>query len=149
MHGVTTALVAFLFVCVVFPKLVKSSAQFYAGFGLICLIILLDAIAFMLGTSGFRVFAYFAIAVLQIGAICVLFLAAGGISWRELCSDMLQAFEVIRRGEEEKEIIVPLTGTMPRPKEPQEPPRPPRVTLNDPAPPSNQSATDARIPLEE
>ena len=82
--------------------------------------------------------------MLQIGAICVLFLAAGGISWRELGSDMLQAFEVIRRGEEEKEIIVPLTGTMPRPKEPQEPPPPPRVTLDEPPKQSSESS----IPLD-
>lgn len=150
MHGVTTALVAFLFVCVVLPKLVKSSAQYYAGFGLICLIILLDALAFTVGSAshGFRLFAYFAIAVLQIGAICVLFLAAGGISWKELGSEMWHAFEVIRRGEEEKEIIVPLTGEMPRPRDDADEPRP-RIQIDEDDQPREQKKSDGgSLPLD-
>ena len=67
MQGVTTALVAFIFFCVIFPKRIKSRAQFYAAFGLVCVIILLDALSYMIGGRGFRVFAYFAVAVLQVG----------------------------------------------------------------------------------
>src|SRR4051812_45554054 len=55
MQGVTTALVAFIFFCVIFPERVKSRAQFYAGLGLICAIILLDALGYMIGAAGFRV----------------------------------------------------------------------------------------------
>src|SRR5688500_18593056 len=114
MQGVTTALVAFIFFCVIFPERIKSRPQFYAAFGLVCAMILLDAVGFMLGTSSFRVFAYFATAVLQVGTICLLFLAAGGITWRDLGGELSNAFEVIRRGGEEKEIIVPLRGEVPK-----------------------------------
>src|SRR5687768_9720465 len=107
MQGVTTALVAFIFFCVIFPERIKSRPQFYAAFALICLIILLDALGFMISGwefKGFRVFAYFATAVLQVGAICLLFLAAGGITWRDLGGELTNAYEVIRRGESEKEV---------------------------------------------
>jgi hypothetical protein len=62
---------------------------------------------------------------------------------------MRHAFEVIRRGEEEKEIIVPLTGEMPKPRDE---PTPPRVTLDDAQPPpgsdSNKPGASSSIPLE-
>src|SRR5688572_3102976 len=159
MQGVTTALVAFIFFCVIFPERIKSRPQFYAAFGLICIIILLDALGHMLGGSGFRVFAYFATAVLQVGSICLLFLAAGGITWRDLGGELSNAFEVIRRGEEEKEVIVPLTGAQPKKRDayadagdvPSE-----RINIED-TPPGSSSSTrepdkraerDKGIPLE-
>jgi hypothetical protein len=117
MQGVTTALVSFLFVCVVFPNLVKNRAQYYGAFAAICLIILLDALAIAIHpteVAGLRVFAYAAVAFLQIAAIVLLFLAAGGITWRELADDMKDAYEVIRRGGEEKEVIIPLSGELAR-----------------------------------
>jgi hypothetical protein len=117
MHGVTTALVAFLFFCVIFPERIKSRAQFYAAFALICAIIILDALGVMISASAFRVFVYFATAVLQVGAICLLFLAAGGITWRDLGGELRNSFEVIRRGGEEKEVIIPLTGATPKKKD--------------------------------
>jgi hypothetical protein len=163
MHGVTTALVGFLFVCVVFPQLIRNRPQYYAAFGLVCVIILLDALGFMVGAAAFRVFVYFAIAVLQVGAICLFFLAAGGITWRDLGGEFSNAFEVIRRGGEEKEIIVPLRGEVPR-----KPPGgiddddddapPPRINIDDPsgsgpAPPpprqdSDRNRPNSSIPLE-
>ena len=69
MQGVTTALVAFIFFCVIFPERVRNRPQFYAGLALVCAIILLDALAYMInGTEikAFRVFAYFAMAFLQV-----------------------------------------------------------------------------------
>lgn len=150
MHGVTTALVGFLLVCVVFPRLVKNGAQFYAGFGLICLMIFFDALGLAVGGK-FAVVMYFLNALLQIGAICVLFLAAGGITWRELGGELSNAFEVIRRGEEEKEIIVPLTGEMPKAREAA--PTSSRITLDSEPPSVNRpeqqrSDTGSSIPLE-
>jgi hypothetical protein len=158
MQGVTTALVAFIFFCVIFPERIKNRPQFYAAFGLICLIILLDALSFMIGASGFRVFAYFGVAVLQVGTICLLFLAAGGITWRDLGGELSNAFEVIRRGGEEKEVIVPLRGEMPKKRDaydeagaeavPSE-----RINLDDAAPearPPDQprGTSNPSIPLE-
>src|SRR5450432_901902 len=130
MQGVTTALVSFLFVCVVFPNLVKNRAQYYAAFAAVCVIIFLDAIAMAIHPTefaGFRVFAYASVGFLQIAAIVLLFLAAGGVTWRELADDMQNAYEVIRRGGEEKEVIVPLSGELARKMGNREEPREPIV----------------------
>jgi hypothetical protein len=146
MQGVTTALVSFLFVCIIFPNLIKSRAQYYAAFAAVCLIIFLDAIGIAISPTtiaGFRVFAYAAVAFLQIVAMLLLFLAAGGITWRELSDDMKDAYEVIRRGGEEKEIIVPLSGELARRKEQRAEQE--RIVIN--APPA--STTHESIPVEE
>jgi hypothetical protein len=153
MQGVTTALVAFIFFCVIFPERVRNRPQFYSGLALICLIIILDALSYMLGSSGFRVFTYFATAVLQVGAILVMFMAAGGLSWRDLKSEMGNAYEVIRRGGEEKEIIIPLSGQKPkRPADDEDSPPPPIKLDMPPAPGSpaapKPEAPDKGIPLE-
>ncbi len=112
--GVTTAVVAFCFVCVIFPHVVKNKTQFYAGFAAVLLVILLHSLAIMLYTApGFQVFAGAATCLLQLVAIITLFLSAGGITLKQLGGDMARAYEVIRRGEEEKTIIVPITGDMP------------------------------------
>jgi hypothetical protein len=152
MQGVTTALVAFIFFCVIFPERIKNRPQFYAAFALICLVILLDAVGLMLASYSFRVFVYFATAVLQVGTICLLFLAAGGITWRDLGGEMRHAFEVIRRGGEEKEVIVPLRGEVPKAKDADEVP-PERIDLDEPAPaarpPDQQRGSSSpSIPLE-
>lgn len=137
MQGVTTALVLFLFVCVVFPNLVKNKPQYYAALVQVCLIIFLDAVSMMVSESpAGRVVVYVLIALLQIASIVLLFLAAGGITWRELTDDMKDAYEVIRRGQEEKEIIIPLTGSMARPPKTGEPEDRERIEINDTPPPS-------------
>jgi hypothetical protein len=146
MHGVTTALVGFLLVCVIFPNLVKQKALYYASFAAVCLIIALDALGLAISgatspIAGFRVFAYVAGGFLQVAAVLLLFLACGGITWRQLAGDMKDAVEVIRRGGEEKEIIVPLSGDLARIKaerraERDEPAEPQRYVINDPTPPA-------------
>lgn len=146
MQGVTTALVAFIFFCVIFPERVKSAPQFYAGLALVCLIIILDALAFMISGNAFRVFAYFAIACLQVGTMLLLFLAAGGITWRELGAEMKGAFEVIRRGGEEKEVIIPLTGQQPKAKDSDDAPRQ-RIDLTPP-PAGDKPPPGSSLPLE-
>jgi hypothetical protein len=143
MHGVTSALVAFILLSIAFPTLVKKPTQFYASFAMVCLIILLDAIAFMIGEGSFRVFAYLAIAVLQLSALTGLFLAAGDMTFGKMRSDMAGAIEVIRRGEESKEIIIPLRGQ--RPLRTEDEPVPERIELNDPPPMASESA----IPIDE
>jgi hypothetical protein len=138
MEGVTTALVAFIFVCVVYPKLVKNKTQFYAALAFVLIIILLYSLNTMIGSAGFQVFAGAAMGLLQVGAILLLFLSAGGLTLRELGSDMARAYEVIRRGEEEKTVIVPLSGEMPRPRQQQTAEtRPPAVTPET-APPTEK-----------
>jgi hypothetical protein len=133
MQGVTTALVLFLFTCVVFPNLVKNRPQYYAALAAVCLIILLDALATAVRETGFTVFAYIAVACLQVGAILLLFLAAGGITWRQLADDMRGAYEVVRRGETEKTLIVPLSRQASR-QAVREEPLVERITIETPSP---------------
>ena len=168
--GVTTAIVAFCFLCVIFPQVVKNKTQFYAGFTAVLLVILIHSLAIMLyNAPGFQVFAGAATCLLQILAIVTLFLSAGGITLKQLGGDMTRAFEVIRRGEEEKTVIIPIHGDMPN-----KPVKPPvgirgddaeshehRIDLPDeagwqrkpaaapaPAPPVAAPPADGKIPLE-
>ena len=149
MHGVTTALVAFIFFCVIFPERVRNRPQFYAVLGLVCLIIFLDAISYSVSSTKFAVFSYFATAFLQIGAILVFFMAAGGLSWRDLKDEMGNAYEVIRRGGEEKEVIIPLSGQKPKTRDDDVEPAE-RINIDAPPPPSSsaRSAGDEKIPME-
>jgi hypothetical protein len=121
MQGVTTAIIAFIFLCIAFPHFVKHKAQFYAALVAVLAIILLDAIAFRAmvdkeGPTPFGGFAYLLIGLLQIIAITLLILSAGGLTARELAGEVVRAYEVIRRGEEEKTVIIPLTGKKPKAK---------------------------------
>lgn len=116
MSGVTTAIVAFILACLIFPTVVKNKPQYYAAVGLILIVILLDAIARMVGASGFFKFVTLMTAILQIGAIFLLILSAGGLTMKDLAGDLSETFEVIRRGGEEKEIIIPRRGEMPKPR---------------------------------
>lgn len=114
MHGVTTALVLFLFVCVVFPNLVKNRTQYYAALVAVCGVIFLDAIGMAVSsgvsTAKFSVFAYVMGALLQISAIVLLFLAAGGITWRQLANDMLDAYDAMKRGDKRpRSLVIPIS----------------------------------------
>ena len=116
LEGVTTAIVAFIFACVIFPHLVKNKTQFYGAFACVLFIIFLHSLNMMIGAVGFQVFAGALTGILQVCAIVLLFLAAGGITLRELGAEMGRAYEVIRRGENEKTVIVPLSGEVPKPR---------------------------------
>ena len=45
MEGVITAVVAFIFVCIIFPSQVKNRPQYYSALLLVLLAILVDAVA--------------------------------------------------------------------------------------------------------
>src|SRR5438270_14022256 len=122
MQGVTTAIVAFIFVCVIYPHLVKNRSQFYAALGLVLLVILLDAIAHMTAGVGATEGAgpiprlmYVLSGFLQMGAILLLVLAAGGLTVKQLAGEVSETIEVIRRGDDRKTVIVPLRGEVPKP----------------------------------
>ena len=120
MEGVTTAITLFIFACVAYPKLVQHRPQFYGAFVMLLMIILLHSLNVALGreSTGFQVFAGFMTGLLQLGAIVLLFLSCGGLTFKELAGDMARAYEVIRRGEHEKTVIIPITGEQPKPREP-------------------------------
>lgn len=142
---VTTALVAFIFVCIIFPNLIKDKNQFYAAFAIILLGILLHSLAEMINSDGFRRFAGAFNGLLHVAAMVLLVLAAGGLRPRELMGEMSRAFEVMRRGETEKEVIIPLTGQQPKPREKEETPR--RYAIDEPPPPSRPK-DEGSVPLE-
>jgi hypothetical protein len=110
MNGVTTALTGFILLALAFPKIIKNKAQYYVALVCVCAIIVLESIAQpdAKGLSGFQQLVLFVIALLQLVSLVSLVLAAGGLSMGELATDLTGAYEVIRRGEEEKEIIIPL-----------------------------------------
>jgi hypothetical protein len=108
MQGVTAAIVAFIFLCLVIPSLIKNKSQYYAAFIAVLAVIFLDAVAHVFPESAVSIKAvcYVLAGFVQIIAVVMLFLAAGGMTLRELGGDMI---EVLRRGEEEKEVIIPLS----------------------------------------
>jgi hypothetical protein len=111
LDGVTTVLVGFLFVCLIFPSLVKNRPQYYAALVAVILIILLHTLTLMLNKAeGFIVPAGVFTGLLQIGALILLVLSVGGLTARQLAGDMARAYEVMRRGETEKEVIIPIGG---------------------------------------
>jgi len=111
MQGVTTAIVAFIFLCLAMPSLIKNKNQYYVAFLAVIGIIFLDAVANMLPltASAPRAVCYVLAAFGQIIAVVMLFLATGGLTFRALQGDMI---EVLRRGEQEKEVIIPLSEEM-------------------------------------
>src|SRR5213075_2721225 len=98
--------------CVIFPHVIKNKPQYYGALCCVLLIILLGALNLMVGAAGFTRFVSVMTALLQIGAIALLILSAGGLSMKDLAGDMAGAFEVVRRSGD-KEIIVPLRGERP------------------------------------
>jgi hypothetical protein len=99
MEGVTTAIVAFLLLCVVFPTLVKNKPQYYAAFAAIILVILLSGLEAVVGSSAFHALATFFIAVLLSCALVLLVLSAGGLTWKQLAGEVTEAIDAVRRGE--------------------------------------------------
>jgi hypothetical protein len=158
MHGVTTAIVLFILACLIFPKVVKNKPQYYAAVGAVLLAILLDALAKVIGAGGFTKFAYLITAILQIGAVFLLILSAGGLTVGDLAGDLADTIEVIRRGGE-KEIIIPRRGETPRPRSArdEDEDRPGRIDLDaelrdvhpppPAAPPGRAGDEDKGIPL--
>ncbi len=109
MEGVITAIVAFIFTCIVFPSLVKNRPQYYGALALILLAIFLDALSVTLDKGTFRGFVTIADAIIIIVSIGLLMLATGGLSARDLAADIGKTIEVVRRGGEKETIIVPMS----------------------------------------
>ena len=116
MEGITTAIVAFIFVCILFPRLVKHRTQFYAAFLLLLVLLFFVSLAGVIGSDGFTRFVHGMSGFVVMGCLILLVLATGGLSLKDLTGEFKSAIEVIRRGEEDKEVIVPLTGEMPKPR---------------------------------
>jgi hypothetical protein len=111
LDGVTTVLVAFIFVCLIFPSIVKNRSQYYAALAAVILVLALHTLTLVLNKSeGFIAPAGVFTGLLQIAALVLLVLSVGGLTARQLAGDMARAYEVMRRGETEKEVIIPIGG---------------------------------------
>jgi hypothetical protein len=127
MDGVITAIVGFIFVCIIFPSLMKNRPQFYGALMLVLIAFFFDNIARVTHPdSRFRDFAAILDSVLVIGSILLLILSAGGLAMRDLAGDIAKTIEVVRRGGEKETIIIPRTGELPREREE---PKSERITL--------------------
>lgn len=109
-EGVTTCVLGFLLVCLVFPALVRNRPQYYAALAFVVVIVLLHALGLMIGTAGFQVFAGAMTGLLQAGAIVLIILSVGGLRVRELAGELKDAYEVMRRGQPTKDVIIPIRG---------------------------------------
>jgi len=115
MDGITAAMVGFVFVCIIFPRLVKHTAQFYAAFGLIILMMVLASLAAIFGSEKFTRFAFAVGGLMQVASLLLLGRSTGGLSIGELAGEFKGAFEAIRRGpDSDRTVIVPLTGERPK-----------------------------------
>ncbi len=141
----TTPLIAFLFVCLIFPKIVRNRPQFYISFGLLVLILLLNIVARMFPNDKFVYFISVIVDVFRLIVFILLVLCAGGLSLHELTGEVFRSFEVMRRGETEKTVIIPLSGQKPKVREEAE--EPSRQSIDTPTPPPPDSS--ASIPLDE
>ncbi len=125
MEGVTAAIVAYIFVCTLFPKYIRNRAQFYTAFGAMIIVMLIYSVGLMIGHAGFMQVVVGIGVLLELMAFIMLVLATGGMTVGQLTKEFGRTIEVIRRGETEKEIIIP--------KADQPPARdaaPPRQTLD-------------------
>lgn len=116
MEGIIAVIVAFIFVCILFPKLVRNPTQFYAAFGMVLLVVVLQTLAMMFGSVSFGRFVAVCDGFLTAASLLLVVMATGGLSLKDLTGEFTKAIEVIRRGEEQKEVIVPITGQMPKPR---------------------------------
>ena len=117
MDGITAAMVGFIFVCIIFPRLVKHTAQFYAAFGLIVIMMLLASLGLIFGSEKFTRFTLAIGGLMQVASLLLLVLSTGGLSIGELAGEFKGAFEAIRNGPDtHKPVIVPLTGERPKPR---------------------------------
>src|SRR5258706_16252560 len=144
----TTPLIGFLFVCLIFPKLVRNRPQFYLSFGLLVLILVLNIVARMFPGDKFVYFLSVIIEVLRLVVFILLVLCAGGLSLHELTGEVFRSFEVMRRGDTEKTVIIPLTGQKPRAKEQREEPEPEHPP-EEISPPPNPPDNPPPIPLDQ
>jgi hypothetical protein len=94
------ALVGFIFVCIVFPRIVRNKHAFY-----------LAVLAAIIGGASFGRVCTVLNIVLDMFALALLLMAAGGLSAGELAADIGRAFEVLRKGEQpEEQEVMPIQG---------------------------------------
>lgn len=118
------ALALFILLGAAYPSLIKNKPQYYSALVGVLLIIFLDALGHIVHSEAFDAVIYFFCAILQMGALILLVLAAGGMTVGEFRHEIEDTIDTFHRGESSSEVIVPLTGQQPRAKSPEGPPPP-------------------------
>ena len=155
--SISVPIVAFLFVCIIFPHLVRNKAQFYMAFAVLIVILILEVVADVAGGSvGLARLLHVVHGVLYIVDLVLFVLATGGLSMHELTGEFKNAYEVMRRGEDKPTVVIPkrdnpYAGAR-SPAEDVPPPATPRYDLTPPPPqppsPTPRDEGDRSIPLE-
>lgn len=114
MQGVTTAIVFYIFVCTFFPHMIRNRPQFYAGVIAVIAAMLLNTLAAIIGGEGFTKFALAFSLFLETVTFVLMIVSTGGVSLAQLKKEVGNVIEVVRRGESEKEIIIPRSSQQPR-----------------------------------
>lgn len=152
MEGVCAALVAFLLAGLAIPRLVKNHRQYYSAVGMVAVVIFLQSLVAMAGSGNFASMLSFLIGILEICTLLLAIMSCGGLGG-EWAGGVASGIEVIRRGEEEKSVIVPLsgeahkTGSRPAQHRPSDEP-PPVYRIDSPATAKPKVDDSSPIPLE-
>lgn len=101
MEGVTTVLVAVIFVCIMFPHLVRKRPHFYLAMGLIVVAVALQAVGYLLVLQPVHVFMTGTALLFDVVALVLMILSTGGLSLDELTGEMGKAIASFGRKEKE------------------------------------------------
>lgn len=112
MDGVITAIVGFIFVCIIFPRLIRNRTQYFIAIAIVLATLVLQSVATMAGHDGFWRLVRGLSILFEAVTVALLVMCAGGLSIGKFAGEMGSAIEVLRRGEEEKEVIIPLPESM-------------------------------------
>ena len=153
MDTISIPILGFIFVCIIFPRIVKTKPQFYMAFAVLLLILVLDLLINLAGgtaaatiNGGIGKMLVVLRGVLYIVDVILLVLATGGLSLHELGGELKGAYEVMRRGEDTKTVIVPLTGEKPKSREEAAAERAARAAQAEPPPKKEEG--ERSIPLD-
>lgn len=151
--SISVPIVAFLFVCIIFPHLVRNKPQFYMAFAVLIVILLLDVTVDIVSgaSTGLVRFLLVTRGVLWIVDLVLFVMATGGLSLHELSGEFKNAYEVMRRGEDRPTVVIPKRDNpYAGPRGPVEDAPPASTTRYDLTPPKapQQDEGDRSIPLE-
>jgi hypothetical protein len=118
LEGFTTVLLAFFIFCLYRQDLIKNRAYYYVTFACFIGIIFANVFYyFMAGVSGQGFFAV-VLGVLHLGAFILTMAYIGGVSIRQLATEVKDAAQEVRTGgESKKPVLIPIGKEQPKPKD--------------------------------
>ena len=147
LDGVTTALVVFVLAALIYPHIIEKRQQYFAIVAVVMAIILVHALTLMVRATGFTVFTGVLTGLLQIIGLALAVMSTGGLGAKDLAGELSRSYEVMRRGEETKEVIIPIG--QPKKAADEEAGRVIYTIDTPPGPAKPASPGDQSIPLDE